>query len=100
MSEMVYVVGGDCGEYSDHCSWYVRIFLHKSAAEAFCERLNAWCRERKADVGCTNREEHPPEDPNFQTDYTGTEYSVVEVPLDVAETLPVSPTEQKTQEEK
>jgi hypothetical protein len=48
MPEMAYLVGGDKGEYSDHCSWYVKVFLVKSDADALCERLNAWCRE----MGC------------------------------------------------
>ena len=92
MAEQVaYIVGGDCGEYSDHNAWWVRVFLEKPSADALCERLNAWCRERRLLTGdngkCSaswDRAERPPEDPQFNTDYTGTRYSVVEVPLETA----------------
>lgn len=105
VSDMAYLVGGDTGEYSEHRSWYVRVFLVKAVADAFCEKLNAWCREK----GCTEsrgsikeswesedgKSEVPPDDPNFCVDYTGTMYSVAEIPLDVARTLPVSQDEEK-----
>lgn len=90
-----YLVAGETGEYSDHRLWFVKVFTDKARADAFCERLNAWCVE----MGCTesrgkleNEEPRPcpPEDPDFSIDYTGTKYSVAEIPMDTAETLPVA----------
>ena len=92
MAEMAYLVGGDTGEYSDHCSWYVRICLDRATADALCERLNAWCKERglAEEHSRWDGKEHPPEDPSFRHNYTGTWYSVAEIPLDVARTLRVA----------
>lgn len=97
MSEKkAWVVMGDTGEYSDHHSWYLKVFLHQEPADALCERLNAWCREKGCSTsGLPWEQRHgekqmlPPEDPNFQNDYTGTMYSVMELPLEIAKTIKV-----------
>lgn len=88
---MVYLVGGDTGEYSDHRAWWVKAFLDKEEAERFCERLNAWVKDRKWDNGNDgywefewDKRPKPPEDPHFEVDYMGTRYSVVEVPVSEA----------------
>ena len=81
----VYIVCGDTGEYSDHCAWYLKAFTGKAEADALCARLNAWCKERGYDVKASEyNDQKPEEDPQFRADYTGTAYSVMELPLEVA----------------
>ena len=96
MEKMAYLVTGSTGEYSDHQYWFVRVFLKKEDADALCKRLTEWCQEKgcvesRGSIGHEygNDKQHPPEDDNFQLDYTGTSYGVAEIPLSVAETLKV-----------
>lgn len=87
-----YIVCGSTGEYSDTEVWYVRVFLNEAAANDLCGRLNAWCKERGlyASGGGYRGNAHPPEDPDFRCEYTGTAYNVVPVPLDMANKFGVS----------
>ena len=88
-----YLLAGETGEYSDHRTWYLRVFLDKASADALCAKLNAWCLEHGYDKDSNKhweKKDHPIEDENFDVDYTGTSYSVCEIPLDSANlyTLP------------
>ncbi len=91
MEPKAYIVSGDTGEYSDHRAWYVRAFLVEKEASDFCKALNDWCIEHGVNPRgdnvtnySYNREIKPPNDPDFDTDYTGTTYWVIEVPLGMA----------------
>jgi hypothetical protein len=91
----VWLVEGGCGEYSDRRSWTVAAYLEKAQANACCDRLNKWCKDNKCDRDYPpdwsdmewdqQQAFRPPEDPRFKADYTGTRYSVYEVPLRVEE---------------
>jgi len=82
---MIYTIVGETGEYSDHQDWDVGAFMSKEAAYAICQKLNDWCKEKGVDSKGKGRNwsflEKPIDDPNFQLDYTGTKYCVVELPL-------------------
>lgn len=88
-----YIVMGDTGEYSDHCSWYLKCFTDKAMAEGLCNRLNAWLKERGLDYDSKGHrryslvEDRPPEDPDFRCDYTGSQYSILELPLEIAKRI-------------
>lgn len=89
-----YVVVGETGEYSGAQIWYVRAFLARDRADQLTERLNSWCRAQKYSFedmpvyrDYIKQNDHPPEDSHFQCDSTGTEYSVIAIPLEVAEQL-------------
>lgn len=76
------VIGGT-GEYSDRSDWYVAIFFDEAQANAYCQKLEDWCRAQKVHVSTrdvlayTERSElRCPLDPRFSCDYTGTEYFV------------------------
>lgn len=89
----VYVVVGRCGEYSDKRTWTVAAYLDKEQAEALRARLEAWCKANEFHDGRPENfwaldfndqeKRKPPEDPQFQADYTGTRYVVEEIPLRV-----------------
>ena len=78
----VYLVEGNCGEYSDHASWIVKGFSTREAAENLRDRLIEWTKENGvAEDTCTNHNYWNlkcPLDPNFQSSYTGTTYIVFE----------------------
>lgn len=83
MSERVYIVRGDTGEYSDFQMWDVAAFHSEDNAKALAARLNGWLTLNKLHRDQNNaggyrssREEKPPEDPGFQCDYTGAKYEV------------------------
>lgn len=101
----IYVVVGYSGEYSDRQDWDVRAYHSKAKADALCEKLNQWLRERgalqelvpnprfpdrpehryredaKFNKGWDRHDSKPPDDPQFHCDYTGTYYVVEEVRL-------------------
>lgn len=88
-----YIVAGDTGEYSDHRAWYVRVFLDKERADALAKELNDWCKAHNCLTDDDSNsdiqryweiKDHPPEDPDFVVDYTGTRYSVCEVPYEAS----------------
>ena len=83
--DKIYVCCGSTGEYSDHIEWYVRAFADESVGRDFVEKCSARYREIKAEYGDNSWEipENANEfDPGMQTDYTGTNYYLVEVPFD------------------
>lgn len=97
----VHVVMGSGGEYSDKRFWFVRGFLRRTSADLFAAKMNQWCvehgcHESKPDKFSLWEEEHffnydekdrwpehlhPPGDPTFQLQYTGTKYGVISMPL-------------------
>ena len=85
----VYVVMGYTGEYSDHEEWYVRAFMVKEKAETFAVECKRIYREALVRIGedkfpgFGKNEWRHPLDPGFTDSYTGTEYTVLEVPLEV-----------------
>lgn len=89
-AKMVYVVSGETGEYSDSRTWHVRAFHDKAQAEALCKLLNDWCKEKGVErksykdpgIKTWEFEEKPVEDPNFDLSYNGTDYGVLEIPLE------------------
>lgn len=86
-ADLVYVVMGETGEYSDHREWPVSAYLHEDEAKEIVLALHVWLRENEADrTNYRYAETRPacPLDPNFETDYTGTRYYVMPVPLRVA----------------
>lgn len=92
----IYIVEGSTGEYMI-AEWFVKAFASEQAAKDMVARLAAWCDERRVgenhnsnydldrDIRYSLREagEHPPEDPDWQCDYTGTRYSYSEVPFEM-----------------
>lgn len=82
----IYVVMGDTGEYSDATTWATKAFACREDADRFCKMLNDWCVEQGVhtlEMGRTeydvNYEGKCELDPDFQADYTGTCYNVLEV---------------------
>lgn len=76
---MIYVVIGQTGEYSGHQLWHVKACRYKASADRLAAELNQWCVDNGADNGLINIRDCPL-DPQFQCDYTGTEYGVIEIP--------------------
>jgi len=89
-----YLVVGSTGEYSDHRHWYVRAFLEKAPAEALVKRLTSWMNEKglgdHSSYEARRNSGKPPEDPQFDIDYTGTSYGVAEIPLETAKRIKVA----------
>jgi len=81
-----YILTGSTGEYSDYRSWTVAVYFDQSTAEAERDRLNQWCKDNGVSK-TTSRDvidwykKKCPVDPYFQSDYTGTEYTVEESEL-------------------
>ena len=89
MSE-IYIVKGNCGQYSDWTCWEVKAFTVKGDADALADELNKVAKTYKDSDEWEDRYDDMPGplrkrleelDPNFQTDYTGTSYGVSTVPL-------------------
>lgn len=77
----IWLVIGECGEYSDFMGWNVASYTkecdanaHADAAQKHADSLpkNDW--DRHADMG-------NPHDPQYRSDYTGTKYRVEMVEL-------------------
>jgi len=70
----IFVVEGQCGEYSDRMNWLVCWYDNEAAA-----RDHAVAAKKEADriksSGDVNRF-----DPHYMWDYTGTDYTVIAVP--------------------
>lgn len=88
--QVVFVVMGSTGEYSDHQEWPVRAFLIQAEAEALITQLDEWLRvnavhmdsDHSVDLTWQQRRDlDNPFDPNFHVDYTGTRYYFMEVPF-------------------
>lgn len=83
--ENVFVVMGATGEHSDRNEWPVFAFKSKEAADAYVDKLVAWCREHNIHTtqgkhhGYYNFKEVCPLDDCLSVDYTGTNYYVMEV---------------------
>jgi hypothetical protein len=84
----VFVVFGSTGEYSDHQYWTVAAYDDLNKANSHAEQANAWCFENEVSedtYSYKNWEEREalenPWDENFTCDYTGTWYTVQEVPV-------------------
>lgn len=78
-----YRVFGSTGEYSDHTEWSVKTFLSKANADQYCEKLKEWVKEYGQYNHINIRNGYKcPLDPNFRTDYTGTDYYVEEIELE------------------
>lgn len=89
----VYVIEGQTGEYSDRQSWSVAAFLAEEHAQEFCDKLNAWCKEKriaKSNYDYEAADElrdqktwsfNCPLDPGLCVYYTGTSYLVYKIPL-------------------
>lgn len=80
----VYVVMGQCGEYSDHQEWSVAAYRSESLA---AERV-ANATRRGAEVEAKLKEGYNYNvlkenefDPDMRSDYTGTEYYIMPVDL-------------------
>ncbi len=89
--DAVYVVVGSTGQYSDHREWYVMAFLSRAKAERFTEAVSAEYRkikQRYSENLWNIPEKANPLDPDMQIDYTGTNYYVVEMPLDTDREAP------------
>lgn len=84
-----YVVFGSTGEYSDHMYWPVAVYAFKEHGEYHVMRANEWCFDNKVapkniDEGedrYYNLDLTNPWDDGFHVDYTGTEYSLQEIPI-------------------
>lgn len=86
MTGPIFLVVGTCGEYSDRSEWDVCWFPTKEQAEAYAQK----CREADAGLGSDRYDSDTVAasmirrlDPAWSTDYTGTQYSVVEVPAGI-----------------
>lgn len=87
MTESIWVLFGTTGEYSDRSEWVVRGYTSQEDAEADCAALNAIAKDiransnRYSDRSDAVAERLTPHDANASMDYTGTDYSVSEVPV-------------------
>jgi len=85
----MYLVRGWTGEYDDCYSWDVGLFRSEDEALEYAAKLNLFCREQGCfDDGITSHTKKHyvgdiacPLDSNFHSDYTGTEYRVVTIPV-------------------
>jgi len=91
MSRKIYIVEGSTGEYSDRTEWVVEAYFNKDSAQAKINILSRIYNEFIALNGGTNFKyfesgkrifEHMKEhDANFQHDYTGTAWYLIETDL-------------------
>jgi hypothetical protein len=91
----IYVVFGQCGEYSDRLEWPVTAYTREEDAKEHVlkatEYADAWHKLSRSDewidssIPWDERERREktanPLDPEFQTDYTGTRYSYGKITL-------------------
>lgn len=87
----VFLVRGETGEYSDQQQWTVRAFGTQEEADAFrmlCEEhLHRKPNERDFGTEYDKWVASHPHDPQFAHDYTGTTYSVEQVPFGADDSL-------------
>jgi len=100
MIDKVWVLFGTTGEYSDRSEWVVRGYLNEADAEADCAALNAIAKDIGggrdwASLHEAVAERLTPHDASADMDYTGTEYSVSEVPIVASRTMPAPDPETK-----
>lgn len=97
MSNKIYIVFGATGEYSDHKEWPVKAFRSQEKAQAFVIQLTKEARVMLAkynnspsywqhgkDFSRSEPFERPPNDPDFDCDYSGVNYYIEETTLDEA----------------
>lgn len=78
----IYVVSGDCGEYSDFTQWLVKAFVAERDARNFVEKASAISRELYMNEKTPRYRWQHPMDPGFQADYTGTNYTYTSIELE------------------
>lgn len=84
---MMYLVIGTTGEYSDRSEWPVAVYWEQGKAAEHAARAKARVAEIvaspewKAGRYCRGPKPENVWDPNWEHDYTGTDYTVAEVPL-------------------
>ena len=91
MMSTIYLVVGTRGEYSDRSEWFVKAFRTKerateiaALAKARGVELYAW-RDSEGEEWKYSDDKNKPRnehDPQFNPDYTGTDYYVSEVELE------------------
>lgn len=85
-SRTIYVVIGECGEYSDREEWLVEAYHSEDAARARVVELESLVRLLRGLRTIREREDamrrHQRGDQNFQTDYTSTRYRYQSVRLE------------------
>ena len=88
---LIWVVQGNTGEYSDHSEWPVVAFSREEDAQA----ATAWLNEKAREFGFKDRSTWDTDwntrkrledkmrefDPDFKSDYTGTDYTYWSVEL-------------------
>lgn len=83
--DKVYVLFGETGEYSDRQEWVVRAYANEDAANAERDKLNALAVGGGSGSTYDDRQvvrmRLLPHDANASVEYTGTSYSVTEVPF-------------------
>lgn len=78
----IYVVEGNCGEYSDRTNWLVKAFSQSESAIEFRDKLHNLAVSTGAKVGSVDKDGEAKMkeiDPQFRSDYTGTEYCILMV---------------------
>lgn len=91
MPNVLYLVIGECGEYDDWRTWNVIAYRTKKAATEHVRQARAWAkafeqkfRAKWGDEWWLHSHEDKtpnPFDPKFNTDSTGTKYSITKLPL-------------------
>ena len=83
--DTIYIVFGTTGEYSDRTEWPVAAYADKAQAETHVTLAESWERLNGRDYSRLAYDRRSqlvnPYDPGYTRDYTGTSYSVGEVPL-------------------
>lgn len=77
----LHVVQGTSGEYSDRREWIVCAYEDKAKAEAHAEAAKRWYQENDCHRLRHGKDFSNPFDPGMQLDYTGTDWTVYEIPL-------------------
>lgn len=84
MSQKIWVVYGETGEYSDHSEWTVAAYTSEADAKAHADAATKWYgenggKELRRYLGTPAQAN--PHDPSMQIDYTGTEWNIYPVEL-------------------
>jgi ribosomal protein L21E len=93
---LIYIVEGDTGEYSGHSTWLVKAFSSKEKAEDLARNAMLRAKEiekesptdylmqayKVGDKVKVKAKKKNKFDPQMQMQYTGTEYTVLEVEFD------------------
>lgn len=94
----VYVVFGETGEHEDYNRWAVRAFTSEHAATRHSNKARQWLKDRLKATGRSSWLEvfekdgfraiqkatgANPYDENMVVDYTGTDWLVMEIPLEM-----------------